>query len=125
MEPWEVIHTYTRKDALQDGNLYDVTELGRLAGFSVPVAVTALVHGICRLRQTPGDGQVDRWYLRKVIQLARLHASYERNRNSREFLFEVSFLDTDQERHAEQFKCVLGPDDDGLPCVTIMIDWED
>lgn len=125
MDSCEIIHTYTRKEALQDGNLIDVSDLGRMGGFKVPVAVTALVHGICRLHETPRDGQPDRWYLHKVILIARLNAAYPRNLDSREFLYEVSFLDTNQERHAEQFKCVLGPDDEGLPCVTIMMDWED
>lgn len=125
MDTWEIIHTYTRKQALQDGNLCNVSELGRMAGFKVPVAVTAAVLGICRLRETPGDGQPDRWFLRKVLAVARLHASYDRNRNASRFLFDATFFNEKQEREAEGFQCVVGPDDDGLPCVTIMTDVED
>ena len=125
MDSWEIIHTYTRKEALQDGNLIDVSDLGRMAGFKVPVAVTALVHGICRLRETPGDGQPERWFLRKILAVARLKASYERNRNARMFLFEVTFGNEAQNLEAEGFQCVVGADEEGLPCVTIMTDVED
>lgn len=45
-EEWEVIHTYTRAEAIADGMLCDVTEwasaeTGFLGGFRCPVAVTA------------------------------------------------------------------------------------
>lgn len=36
----DVIHTYSRAQALADGVLVDVSELAREAGFTVPVAMT-------------------------------------------------------------------------------------
>lgn len=38
---WEVIHTYSRKQALEDGSLIDVTEFAQLHGFKIPCAITA------------------------------------------------------------------------------------
>lgn len=35
------LHTYTRKQALEDGYLYDFTEFSKEFGFRIPVAVTA------------------------------------------------------------------------------------
>ncbi len=37
----DIIHIYTRGDALRDGVLIDITETAREAGFSCPVAITA------------------------------------------------------------------------------------
>lgn len=39
----EVIHTYTRAQAIEDGELVDVSETGREAGFRWPVALTRAV----------------------------------------------------------------------------------
>jgi len=41
---WDVIDTYTREDAIEDGNLIDVTETAKEAGIKFPVALTAAVY---------------------------------------------------------------------------------
>lgn len=43
----EVIYSYTRKQALQDGELVDVTSTAKEAGFLLPVAVTRAVWVDC------------------------------------------------------------------------------
>jgi hypothetical protein len=43
----EVIHRYTRADAIRDGILVDVSEAAREAGFKWPVALTAAAWGRC------------------------------------------------------------------------------
>ncbi|MBN8741101.1 MAG: hypothetical protein BGP24_19985 [Lysobacterales bacterium 69-70] len=43
----DVIHTYTRADALRDGVLVDVSGQAREAGFRIPVALTARVWVEC------------------------------------------------------------------------------
>ena len=35
---WEVISTYTRKQALEDGSLIDVTDYALMCGFKIPTA---------------------------------------------------------------------------------------
>jgi hypothetical protein len=39
-EGFDLIHSYTRADAIEDGSLVDVTTMAADAGFSVPVALT-------------------------------------------------------------------------------------
>jgi len=39
-EDADLIHSYTRAEALADGTLIDVSETAREAGFRVPVALT-------------------------------------------------------------------------------------
>lgn len=43
----DLIHVYSRAQALADGGLIDVSEVARQAGWRVPVAVTAAVWGDC------------------------------------------------------------------------------
>ena len=45
IEDWAVIHSYTRKQAIADGVLVDVTDQAKFSGFKIPVAVTQTVWG--------------------------------------------------------------------------------
>ncbi len=40
---FEMIHSYTRKQAIDDGLLIDVSEMAKEAGFKWPIAITATV----------------------------------------------------------------------------------
>ena len=55
-EPWQVVHVYTRAQAIADGGLFDVTDTegGRL--FGVPVAITAGLHA--DINDFPNDGSI-------------------------------------------------------------------
>ena len=44
MEDWPVIYSYSRADALGDGQLVDISQLAREAGFVFPVAITRAVY---------------------------------------------------------------------------------
>jgi hypothetical protein len=45
---WDVIHTYTAKDAVADGMLVEVPEkTAKEAGFNWPVRITCGVHELC------------------------------------------------------------------------------
>ncbi|WP_325176197.1 DUF6573 family protein, partial [Xanthomonas hortorum] len=43
----DIIHSHTRANLLEDGDLVDVSALAREAGFKVPVAVTRAVWADC------------------------------------------------------------------------------
>jgi hypothetical protein len=43
------ISVYTRKQAIEDGVLVDVSEMAREAGFRDPTAITQAVHGACEV----------------------------------------------------------------------------
>jgi hypothetical protein len=38
---WDVVYSYTRKQAIKDGVLIDVTKQAKETGFKVPVAITS------------------------------------------------------------------------------------
>ena len=125
MEDIQIIHSYTRKEALADGVLVDQSELGRFVGFTVPLAVTAQVIAIASSHEAKIEEWPKQWFIRKALLIARLQASYPRNKNAREFFFEVPFNKDNEERLTELLRCDLGSDDDGKPCITIMMHWED
>lgn len=57
MSDWETISTYTRKQALEDGVLVDVTEQAREVGFKWPLAVTSQVFDLLLGEGLEADGQ--------------------------------------------------------------------
>ena len=54
MEGWGVIHTYTREQAIEDGQLLDVSETpeAKEAGFRVPVCITVGVHALVQVPES-------------------------------------------------------------------------
>ena len=59
VEGWGVIHTYTREEAIADGQLIDVSESpeAKEAGFKVPVCLTVGVHALVQVPASLGGEQ--------------------------------------------------------------------
>lgn len=59
IEGWGVIHTYTREQAIADGQLIDVSETheAREAGYKVPVCLTVGVHALVQVPESLGGQQ--------------------------------------------------------------------
>lgn len=131
----EVIHQYTRADALQDGVLVEIpAELCREAGIVVPVAVTAEVWHLIdpgNLDQMPDQSITGRaWDLLWTFAIA-ARSSSGRHRST--IVFRCEFLLCHEamggaditERKTATFRAVCGPGDQGEPVITIMLPWED
>ena len=122
----EVIYTYTRAQALEDGVLVDVSETAREAGIEFPVALTRAVwvnyvevpEGVvaqdesgrlwdilwmlrCQIRRSQGDALRFQLYVR----------NHNRERLTRKDLVTL--------------KAVCGPGDDAEPVITVMLPDED
>lgn len=116
----EVISTYSRAQALEDGFLIDVTEqasakTGFFGGFTVPVAITDAVHAdIDRFNK---KGLQDyRGRLHDVLWMASLAA--RRAGEDDKILFSVIMQVGRTKRQV--YKLVIGPGDAGEPVITIM-----
>ena len=115
---WEVIHTYSRKEAIEDGVLADLTALfpndTRL--FKYPVACTArvwaLIETTCKAEGADPGGYV--WDLCWMS----IHVGKTLDPTTR--LFKCCIC-----RREETFKIVCGPGDDLEPVLTIMFPDED
>ena len=121
----DVIYRYTRKQAIEDGVLIDVSEVAPEAGFVIPVALTAgawaeaIVSDEEALRygQTPAGRLWDvLWMLRCAIKAS--------NGPTDEMHFTVIVAD-DETRREVQLKALCGPGDNAEPVITILLPHED
>lgn len=118
----DLVHAYTRRQALADGVLVDVMEAaspaGMLGGFKVPVAVTAAVWAAVEAIPASLDGLADaRGRLHDVLWMARVAAQRLPGQSGGDFEVILPFRGT--RKRVQTLRIEVGPDDDGAPCVTI------
>lgn len=123
---WEVISAYSRRQAIDDGVLVDVTETAKEAGFKVPVAVT---HAVWADYVAVPEGvlcQDEKGRLWDILRMCR-YGINRGNRSEAEILFHLHVRNDNREGDPPlvRLKAVCGPDDDGSPCITIMLPDED
>ena len=111
----EVIYSYTRAQALEDGMLIDVSETAREAGIKFPVAITSAVWGkhITPSKRSCQDTEGRLW---DTLWMFRNTA---KNGGST-MLFQVYYS-----RRLVTLKAVCGPGDNMEPVITIMLPNED
>lgn len=122
---FDLIHSYTRQQAIEDGVLVDVTEVARVAGFCHPVAMTATVFGAYVDAPTGVPGQDAAGRLWDILWMLR-HAIRGSSGSGRELRFQLHVQNAEAAPpRLVTLKAVCGPDDDGEPVVTIMLPDED
>ena len=121
-----VISVYTRAQALQDGVLVDVSDLAREAGFKWPVAVTDhLFHSyIVPALALVAEGQSITGRLWDVLMVLR-HA-IRSSKDDTYLRFSVLFqMSPGSAPIPVEIVSVAGPDDDGAPCLTLILEGDD
>jgi hypothetical protein len=122
----DLVHRYTRADALRGGVLIDVSPTAREAGFKSPVALTAAAWAEC-VAVPPGVACQDEagrlWDVLTMLRFA-VRASKDA---ACELRFGVHVRDDHRDRTPPlvRLKAVCGPGDDGEPVVTVMMPDED
>jgi len=113
-----IFHVYSRKQAIQDGVLVDVTETAKEAGFRFPVAVTREVWGkyIVPSDYDAKRGQDVSGRLWDTLWMLRLSS----RKGGSNVLFSVIFQMLGRETTV-QLRAVVGPGDKGEPVITIMM----
>lgn len=121
-----VIFSYPRRQALEDGVLVDVTPTARDGGFRYPVAVTRAVWDqvIAPDDASRAIGQSEEGRLWDVLWTLRL-AIHHCPRNTDHLQYELLVLRDGQTTSLVTLKALCGPDDDGSPCLTILLPEED
>ncbi len=123
-----VIYSYTRKQAIEDGVLVDLTTWAAETGFTIPVACTSAVwHGwIVPPEKARAMGQSERgrghdllWLLFCAIRRSSRQDALD------QVHFKVLFQQSPGRTETVRFKAVCGPGDQGEPVVTIMEPNED
>lgn len=122
----DVIHTYSRAQAIEDGVLVDVTPTAKEAGFKIPVSLTAAVWADCVAWDNEAEAypQDEAGRLWDLLYLAALEARRRRNAQVVPFgLLRVPPRGTNPE--LVQLTMHVGPGDNAEPVVTIMQPGED
>jgi hypothetical protein len=132
----EIISQYTRAQALEEGCLVDVSEVALEAGFRWPVALTrnAFEKYVAWTdedrKRAPGALQDESGRLWDVLWMAFLQirvANRSGNKND-QLLYKLMIVPrTGRKTTAREavLKIIVGPDDAGDPCITIMLPEED
>ncbi len=122
----EVISSYSRAQAIEDGVLVDVTTTAKEAGIKVPVALTRAVWE--KYVEVPNGVQCQdvQGRLWDVLVMFRHGASGER---SDYLYFSMYVRQHNRERLTRrdmvQLKAIIGPGDTSEPVITIMLPEED
>lgn len=118
-EAWTVIHTYTRKQAIEDGVLVDVSAAAFGLGYRVHVAMTATAYGVvdqCGIpTQTPGE----RLFAFLRVLKGEIQAQIARHGSGVGQEFDWVY------RRRLRLKTHIGPGDHGEPVLTVMLPGED
>lgn len=125
-EDMPVIYRYTRKQAIEDGVLVDLTEWSREVGFTIPVACTSAVwhEYVVPPEGTRELGQSERGRAHDLLWMLFLAIRKSRNGGDR-LNYEVIFLDRKRRHVTVTLKAICGPGDDGEPVMTILTPNED
>jgi hypothetical protein len=123
-EDADLIHRYSRADAIRDGVLIDVSATARQAGFRYPVALTVAAWAKC-VAVPPGvEGQDEAGRLWDVLWL--LACAARRGDAGPEVPFAVHVRNDNRDRTPPlvRLKAVCGPGDRGEPVATVMLPGE-
>ena len=134
-----VIFQYTRKQAIEDGVLVDVSETAREAGIKFPTALTQAGYEQYVVVSPELKGEQDEsgrlWDILWMFSCAVRSGRIDGDQGSFELIVarpdrndwksnEIPF-EGDRKRRLVRLKAVCGPDDDGAACITIMRPEED
>ena len=120
----EIIHSYTRAEAISDGQLLDVSATAKEAGFNIHTVVTNGVWEDCVQwdNDTQAAHQDEDGRLWDVLWMANMAA--RRNGNGSEINYSIMRVPADgTSAEAQETNLVLhiGPGDSGEPVLTIML----
>ena len=124
---FDVIHTYTRAQAIEDGVLVDVSETACEAGIKFPCAVTSGVWNRCVTVPDGIKAQDEAGRLWDVVWM--LRAAIPQSNEADTIRYQLYVRNTNREkldrRDLVTLKAVCGPGDDAEPVITIMLPEED
>jgi hypothetical protein len=122
----EIVHRYTRADAIRDGVLIDVTAVAQEAGIRYPVALTAGAWAECVVVPPGVECQDEAGRLWDVIWLLRCAIKGSKD-SAREVRFAVHVRNDNRDGTPPlvRLKALYGSGDHGEPVITVMLPEED
>ena len=126
-----VIFSYTRKQAIEDGVLVDLTPWAKETGFKIPVACTAAVwhEFVVPPEAMKQWGQSERGRAHDLLVMLFFAIRSRKTKPPAEgedlLFYEVLFQQEPEKTVKVRFKAICGPGDDGEPVMTILRPEED
>ena len=119
----EIIRRYTRAQAIADGVLIDVSNTAAEAGIRYRTALTSAVwENYVRVPEGV-EAQDEQGRLWDIVWL--LACAAKRSNGGDTVFFYLHVKNDAQKAKRYLLKAVCGPDDDGSPCITVMLPDED
>ncbi len=128
--PWDIIHTYTRAQAIEDGVLVDLRQgdLGALAadlGYKLPIACTAAVWHECIALTPAAEAACNDLTGRLWDVLWMALCAIRRARDIDRVTFELYVVRDEPRPTLTELVMVCGPGDGAEPVLTISFPEED
>ncbi len=124
----ELIHSYTRAQAIADGVLVDVSQAAVEVGICFPVAITAAVWSdLVPDAGARALGQDERGRLHDLVWMLRcaIRAASSASEVSFAVLLAHANASGRLRRHLMNLRAICGPGDDSAPVITVMLPGED
>ena len=115
----DIIYSYTRKQAIEDGVLIDVSKTAKEAGFKVPVAVTnglyfEYIEPSEKLKQQGQSANGRLWDVLFMLHLKILNCP-----KANMIIYSVVFTEENERTETVNLKAVIDGGDDGNPVLTM------
>ena len=121
----DLIYSYSRKQAIKDGVLIDVSKVAQEAGIKYPVAVTSALWESL-IKPTSELKAQGHSFDGRLWDLLFMFAFYARSANRCTLIYECLFqMAPSREPKLHKIKAVIGPGDTLDPVITIMLPEED
>ncbi|WP_043638942.1 DUF6573 family protein [Desulfovibrio sp. TomC] len=123
---WNLIYSYTRAQAIEDGVLIDVTDAAKGVGFKVHTVVTATLYNGYVEPPTglTGEGQSTAGRLHDLLFLV-LCAARKNHAGADRATVRVAFLMAPGKTETVDVIVHIGPGDQGEPVLTLMLPEDD
>ena len=121
----EIISSYTRAQAIDDGELIDVSETAKEAGITVPVALTSAVWARYIAIPNGVQCQDEAGRLWDVVYMLRVAIKQGQGGSVINYKLHVRNDNRDRTPPLVSLKAICGPGDNAEPVITIMLPGED
>lgn len=121
MDDNDLIFSYSRKEAIEDGTLVDITAIAGTCGFRLNTCITeAIYNTLCnKTVNCEGIDKNIRYMLREV------YAFIQANKHKQSDRLDVPLRLPGSEKERDVLRVVVGPGDDEKPVLTICYQGEE
>jgi hypothetical protein len=121
----EIISSYSRAQAIEDGILIDASSVAKEAGFRFPVALTVAVWERCVAVPEGVECQDEAGRLWDVLHMLRCAIKQSSSGDRVDFALHVRNDNREGTPPLVRLWSLCGPGDDGEPVITVMLPGED